>query len=265
MPFTVAHAAAALPFRHLRLVPSAVVVGTLAPDFEYFLRLAPRGGFGHTVEGAFLLSLPLALLVLWMFHAIVKAPLIRLFPKAIRLRLRAQTGKFRFGGVRRFLLIAVSVLIGIATHLLWDSMTHRDMWPARHWPLLRRQVHLPGIGSTHWYTVFQHGSTVIGMLIICAWLVIWYRSTEPRGGFESNAIRSRQRSLILLGITGAALCAGVVRARIALETAELAHRRETAIGLGVVTFIGIAWWLLVAYAIVAAKLVPKGRSLEVDV
>jgi len=167
--------------------------------------------------------------------------------------------------VRRFLLIAVSALTGIATHLLWDSMTHRDTWPARHWPLLRRKVHLPGIGSTHWYTVFQHGSTVLGMLIICAWLVIWYRSTEPRAGFESDVIPGRQRRLVLLGITAAATAAGVIRSRMALETAGLAHRRETAIGVGVVTFIGIAWWLLVAYAIVAAKMVPKGRSLEVDV
>jgi hypothetical protein len=51
----------------------------------------------------------------------------------------------------------------------------------------------------------------------------------------------------------------------ALEPAGLAHRRETAIGMGVVTFIGIAWWILVGYAILAAKLAPKRRSLEVDV
>jgi hypothetical protein len=167
--------------------------------------------------------------------------------------------------LRRFLLIAVSALIGIATHIIWDSMTHRDMWPARHWPLLRRTVHLPVVGLTHWYTVFQHGSSVLGMALICAWLVIWYRSTVPRGDGEKEAIRPSSRNLILLGIAGAAMGAGVVRGWMALEPAGLDHRRETAIGVGVVTFIGIAWWMLVGYAILAAQLAPKRRSLEVDV
>src|SRR5579859_6852423 len=111
MPFTPAHAAAALPFRRSRLVLSALIVGTLAPDFEYFLRFAPGGGWGHTFAGAFLLSLPLALAVLWMFHAVVKAPLMQLFPDALRQRIPAKP--FRFGRPSRFLLIGVSALVGI--------------------------------------------------------------------------------------------------------------------------------------------------------
>ena len=65
-------------------MPSAVVVGTFAPDFEYFLRLAPDGRFGHTLLGSFALTLPLALLVLWLFHTLVKVPLVQLLPEAIQ-------------------------------------------------------------------------------------------------------------------------------------------------------------------------------------
>src|SRR5579871_128427 len=36
VPFTVSHAAAALPFRRARLVTSALVVGTMAPDSSTF-------------------------------------------------------------------------------------------------------------------------------------------------------------------------------------------------------------------------------------
>ena len=39
MPLTIAHPAAVLPFRHSRLPISALVIGSLAPDFEYFLHL----------------------------------------------------------------------------------------------------------------------------------------------------------------------------------------------------------------------------------
>ena len=160
MPFTFVHTAAALPLRGKRLVPSALIVGTMAPDFEYFLRFSPGGGFGHTFAGAFLLSLPLALLVLWIFHAIVKAPLIRLFPEGIRMRLGAQMGRFSFGGMKRFLLIVISLLIGIATHIVWDSFTHQYTWLSDHWPLLRQTVHLPVLGWLPLYKILQYISNM---------------------------------------------------------------------------------------------------------
>jgi|HubBroStandDraft_1064217.scaffolds.fasta_scaffold451974_2 hypothetical protein len=58
MPFTLAHAAAALPFRRLHLVWSGLVIGTFAPDLEYFVRFSPNDGYGHTLVGALVLSLP---------------------------------------------------------------------------------------------------------------------------------------------------------------------------------------------------------------
>ena len=65
MPFTIAHAAAALPLRKTRLVLSALVIGTMVPDLQYFLRMAPDDRYGHSLRGALLLSLPLGLLTLW--------------------------------------------------------------------------------------------------------------------------------------------------------------------------------------------------------
>jgi len=179
MPFTFAHSAAALPFRRLPIVPSALVIGTFAPDFEYFLRLAPNGHFGHTLPGTFILTLPAALLVLWIFHSLVKRPATMLMPDAIRNRLANHIGDFRFGGVIRFLLILASLLLGIATHLLWDSFTHANTWFYHHWPLLRASLNLPVLGPTPCYKVFQHGSTIVGTAVVVAWLAPWYRSSEP--------------------------------------------------------------------------------------
>lgn len=121
VPFTLAHGAAALPFRHTRIVFSGLLIGSFAPDFEYFLRLAPDDGFGHTLLGVFVLTLPLALLVLWLFHDFVKLPLARLLPDAIQCRLTGHLEEFRFRGTGRFTLIVGSILLGIATHLVWDS------------------------------------------------------------------------------------------------------------------------------------------------
>ena len=87
MPFTFAHAAAAWPFRRTRLVLSAVVTGSFAPDFEYFLRLAPGGKLGHTLRGAFLFTLPLAFVAYWIYQRIVKGALISLLPGSVQSRL----------------------------------------------------------------------------------------------------------------------------------------------------------------------------------
>lgn len=250
MPFTLAHAAAALPFRRLRLVPSALVVGTMAPDFEYFLRFAPAGGFGHTFAGAFLLSLPLALLVLWVFHVLVKAPLVQLFPDAIRLRLTAGQTRFRFGGPGRFLLIAVSALTGIATHIVWDSFTHQYMWPAHHWALLRERIHVPILGAIPLVRILQHASTVAGLLTLCAWGIAWYRRTEPRSVTESPALPASRRWFILGCISLVAVLGGLLRSAISIWLWGFANGREETVGLGVVTGIALAWWMLVAYAVV---------------
>jgi hypothetical protein len=67
MPFTLSHPAAAIPFLRTRLVPSALVIGCMVPDFEYFLRFAPEGGFGHSLPGVFVFDLPVAFIALWLF------------------------------------------------------------------------------------------------------------------------------------------------------------------------------------------------------
>ena len=70
------------------------MVGTFAPDLEYFLRLKPGGGYGHTLPGAFLLSLPMALVTLWIFHRVVKAPFTLLLPIGLQRRLPRLWGSF---------------------------------------------------------------------------------------------------------------------------------------------------------------------------
>ena len=117
MPFTLAHAAAALPFRRSSLVVSALIIGTMAPDFEYFLRLRADHGFGHTLKGAFLMTLPLALFVLWTFHAFVKRLVADLLPDRLQRRLTGHLDGFRFWGTGRTAVIVGSILLGISTHL----------------------------------------------------------------------------------------------------------------------------------------------------
>jgi hypothetical protein len=224
-----------------------VLVGTFAPDLEYFLRLAPDSGFGHTLRGVFLLALPLALAVLWLFHTYVKRPLIRLFPEVLRRRLVRQAGRFRFGGVGRFALIVASVLLGIATHLAWDSFTHQDTWLYYHWALLRQPVHIPVLGVHSLCRGLQHVSTVIGVSALAAWLVHGYRSTAPSDHVPGPALPPGHKIAVMAVITAVALVGATLRAFAAAGVPHSQWDFKLFLGRFVVTAVALIWWQLVAY------------------
>jgi hypothetical protein len=249
VPFTLSHAAAALPFRRARLVPSALVIGTFAPDLEYFIRLKAGGGWGHTLPGAFGMSLPLALIALWLFHRLVKVPLVHLFPDGVRARLTDQLVTFSFGPPRRFVLIIVSILVGVATHILWDSCTHGEYWIVRHSPFLNRVWHVPVIGGMFYFVVLQFISSAAGLLILAAWCVHWYRRAMPDARVAANPFSPAHRLVIIvLGVAAAAFGAFM---RAYLDVGIPANRDGTGKFMDqiIVTFAALLWWQLAMWGI----------------
>ena len=240
MPFTLAHPAAALPFRNTRLVLSAVVVGSMAPDFEYFLRLAPQGRYFHSLPGLFLCTLPAGLAVLWLFHRSARYAIVRLLPASVQRRLVCRD--FPFGGTRRFALLAFSVLVGAFTHILWDSFTHKQSWLVRQWPPLHQQVVIswPIHRSVFVYALLQHLSGLIGIGVLVLWFVAWYSGTTPVQTVDSP-LSWRMKFAILSLLFGLSLGGALLRS-------ALLHplSRVEQIGVFVVTAIALLWWALVA-------------------
>ncbi|MCB2378050.1 DUF4184 family protein [Hymenobacter sp. BT635] len=176
MPFTPAHPALVLPLLrplHRRLSATALVLGAMAPDFEYFLRLRPDGIYGHTLAGIFWLDLPLILAFAWLFHRLVKLPLVQSLPDVLRKRLLPLVGAPWPG--RRLVSgpVLAGALLGCISHIGWDWFTHDDGLVVMSWPLLR-QV-LPGFGLG-WplYKFLQYVSTFIGLGSI-----LWYLLRLP--------------------------------------------------------------------------------------
>jgi Domain of unknown function (DUF4184) len=252
VPFTPAHGAAVLPFRRFGLVPSALLIGSFAPDFEYFVRLAPTGRFGHTVFGAFVLTLPLALLVLWLFHNVVKVPLSGLLPDRIRRKLANDLNEFHFRPAANFARIVCSVLLGIATHLVWDSFTHPNSWPYHHWPVLRQALHLPIIGSVACYKVLQHGSTIIGLGVLSVWVIWWYRTSESSASVRDPVSPNLKMAI---GVTMAmiALVGATIRAMVGTGVPKDYLAAKSFFAQLVVTAIALVWWQLVAYGVFTSR------------
>lgn len=171
MPFTLSHAAAVIPFARRGMVFSALAVGSMAPDFVYFTKFSPGSVFSHSVPGVLFYCVPAGLLVLWLFHFVVKRPMASLLPASHQRRLVPWMNRFSFGPFRHFFLIIVSLIIGGFTHLIWDSFTHPDGWVVEHFPVLSLPVRETSLGPLRFYRVLQHGSTLFGAVVLlgCYW------------------------------------------------------------------------------------------------
>jgi len=212
MPFTLSHAAAAWPFRKTRLDFSALLTGCFIPDAPYFLFFIPHGFKGHTLRGMFEFDLPAALVALWLFHTLIQPVLSIFLPQGVRKRMTADGNKFSFMPISHLALIMLSILLGAATHIFWDSFTHQYRWGYRHWSFLRLGVSLPVVGNMEMYKLLQYGSSVAGLVFIAIWIWHWYRTTRPAGKAAPEPFTQSRRRLLAFAMPTAAICGGLWRA-----------------------------------------------------
>ncbi len=223
MPFTLTHPAVAAPLARHGLILSAVAVGSMAPDFEYYLRLSFDSRWSHTLAAIPVFTLPASLIGLWVFHAWLKVPLLRLLPPAHRQRLAPFSGPFAFGLWRRFVLLTLSCLAGIATHLLFDAFTHEEGFVVQQCPLL----HAPAVQMPV-YTVtlceaFQFGLTFLFLAAIGLQYRRWFRQQPGPATFIPTWPELRPLLPWWLGLGAVVLGAALGYAHIAVPHVNDAH------------------------------------------
>jgi hypothetical protein len=248
MPFTLSHAAAALPFRRSRLIMSAVIIGCMAPDFEYFIPFEHHGSFGHSLLGVFALDLPLSLAVLWLFHRYAKEPLAACLPASACARLQLGPRSLSINSPSRLALVVLSILVGIATHIFWDSFTHSGYWITDHLPFLTNNVLLPLFGPRPWYGILQYFSSVFGIVVLLLWGMHWYRHATPISpGPNRNAIRSDR--IVLACSFLIAIFVALVRA-VAFGLPNGVHGSQRFMTIVAITVIAVFCFQIVIYGIV---------------
>jgi len=253
MPFTVSHAAAVLPFRKLNLIWSAFIVGSMAPDFPYIIGNIRYRELGHRFPGLIEFTIPASLAALWLFHKVIKRPVIQLLPAGMQERLRSQSGDFAFGGASRFLAILGSIVLGIATHVVWDAFTHPYTWPWRHFACLQGWVRVPFVH--HRMPVFlllQYGSSLAGMLALAIWVLLWYRRSAPvTAGARKSHLKSRfGLAVAMFAVAG---MAGTVRALLIIGMPGTVARADTFLLICGITSLAVAFWQLVLYCVLVSS------------
>jgi hypothetical protein len=224
MPFTLSHPALVLPIRRYGFVFSALVIGSMAPDFSYFIPFTPDKGFTHSIPGILLFCIPISLIALLLFHKFLKEPLISLLPDNHRRRLWNYSRGFTFLPKKRLLMILLSVFLGVISHLVWDSFTHVYGWGVMAFPVFRQTNFHIGSWNIALYSFLQHLSTVIGLVVLGIWYFKWYQKTSLAPVGQRILISNRVRILIVFIMLFTAIVAAIISAVLSFPDVQNLHQ-----------------------------------------
>ncbi len=169
MPLTFSHPAVILPAKFLpeRWVSmTGLIIGSITPDFEYFMRMKVESIYSHTWFGMLWFDLPLAILLTFVYHYIIRNPFISNSPVFLKRRLsRYMDFKWAPYFKNHFFTVIICLLAGIASHLFWDAFTHPHGDFVKMIPFLRESATLFGYHIPN-DRILQYISTVVGGVIV---------------------------------------------------------------------------------------------------
>jgi hypothetical protein len=205
VPFTLAHAAAVLPLRgvrHLRMAP--LIVGAMVPDLPYYLpgAIARYRHMTHDFVHSFTVDLLLGYALLASLVVLQRPLTALLSARARALCLRAL---LPFHQPIEWAFAAPALLLGVWSHLLWDSFTHKDGWMVHRVEALSAPLVIGPYDGTVFHAL-QYLSSVLGLCV----LVLWYgRLPTPAVNSNPGTARTAAGPVLLLVVVAALLIGGV--------------------------------------------------------
>ena len=207
---------------------TGLIIGSLIPDFEYFLRMSIKSSYSHTIDGLFWFDLPLALLFAFIFHNIIRNSLLDNLPTFLKSRFLAlKQLEWNKYFKKNWLAVIISVLIGASSHILWDSFTHEHGTFVGVIPSLTNKINFLG-GQIPILKIIQHSSTLIGGLII---VYVIYKL--PADQTVKGNINLKYWAIF----TGLTLSIVAIRLLSGLELKEYGNVIVTAIAAGLISLI----------------------------
>lgn len=187
----------------------------MTPDFEYFIRMKDYSKYSHTSAGLFWFDVPLGLILIFIFHNVVRNILIGYLPFSLNIRF-SSFASFNWNKYFRnnIIVVVISLIVGIASHLFWDSFTHDYEFFARSIPILKEAVNVLGYQTTG-ATIFQYISSAFGAII----LVITIFSL-PEGN------NTKQDNILNFWLLISLVMISVVNIRLYLDTLLNHHKHE---------------------------------------
>jgi hypothetical protein len=174
MPFTFSHPAIVLPLtlKKIRLSATGLIIGSMTPDFEYFIRMRNVSKYSHTYAGLFWFDLPLALLLCFIYHDIVRNSLFDNLPIFLKERFIIYK-KFQWANYfqKNWVVVCISILIGATSHIVWDAFTHETLFFVEKDPELSTVMKVGTINLAG-YKFLQLASSIVGLLVVIISIIL---------------------------------------------------------------------------------------------
>ena len=145
------------------------MIGSMAPDFPYFMPLGLERMDTHSVSGLFGFCWPASLFCWLLYVHVLERPTVALLPDRWRAAFPASD---REVSIRVLAWASLAVLVGGTTHIVWDSFTHSGSWVVAAFSFLRIEIAEWNGHAIHIYWLLQHLSSVLGLAILAAWAAI---------------------------------------------------------------------------------------------
>ena len=214
MPWTLVHPAAVLPLRKYcanRHLFGALVVGSVSPDFGYYVGRFDMATAAHTLLGLLIVCLPTGLVLLVLIRMLHR-PVANLLPQRHRQALLSLPRMPQLSNPMTILCVSGATVIGAVTHNVWDSFTHRAGYVVARWPPLQMPAFMVGTKTFWVFEVLQHVSTTIGLIIVVAAYLGWLRGTD-HGTPAPSSFSDGWRYGILISIVAISLVLSIPVAR----------------------------------------------------
>jgi len=186
-----------------------LVLGTMAPDLEFILRVQNDWAVSHTIAAQVYFTAPLTVLLYRLSVELVLPWIVPFLPAGGPLRFDALA---RIARPRRvpWTTVAASGTIGGLTHIFLDGFTHggRSGWAVAFLPFLRSPV--PGLGVPLHDALQAALSVGLGIWAVEAWRRM---ASANRGGRPAANPRPVEARACLAAAVLAAAAAGVAFAR----------------------------------------------------
>jgi hypothetical protein len=211
------------------------MIGSMSPDFLYFLPYPPDWLESHSLGGIFYFCWPVGLLAWLVFVRVLERPTQALLPDSWRGAFPLDDGKIN---LRVLALVSLALLLGAVTHILWDSFTHRSSL-SESLPLLSTPIfEIHGRVRRLWW-LLQQLSTVFGALVLLVWAL--RRRDAPRDprAAELPSLPHSTRVVAAVIIVGGALVLALVKSY--LHPYAHFERRVFHMAIGGMAGAGLGW------------------------
>jgi Domain of unknown function (DUF4184) len=184
-----------------------LVIGTMAPDLEFILRLQDDWVVSHTLAAQLYFTAPLTVVLYWLSVELVLPWLIPFLPSGAPLHLEG------LAAIRRprrvpWVTVAFSGSIGGLTHIFIDGFTHGNHsgWAVALLPFLRWPI--PGVGLPIHDALQIVLSVGLGMATVALWRQSVAAAPIPAMASTPRPPEARSRlagSLVIAAAAGVAL------------------------------------------------------------